>query len=267
MATLVCFHAHPDDEAIATGGTMLLASQAGHRVILVLATKGEQGEPVDGVLDDDEMLGERRVIEAGLAAGILGVDRLEFLGYEDSGMIGEPTNDNPDCFWQVDVHEAATRLAAILQEEDADILTIYDAHGGYGHPDHIQVHRVGTEAAELAGVERVFWSTMNRTQIMAQMAESPEMQETFEEDEFDDTDMETFGMEEHDITHAVDVRAVIDSKRKAMAAHASQISAEDFFLKLPADAFVQAFGTEWFVAPGTVRGDAAFVTSLFGSQH
>ena len=183
MATLVCFHAHPDDEAIATGGSMLLASQAGHRVVLVLATKGEQGQPVDGVLDDGEHLWERRVKESLRSAELLGVHRVEFLGYLDSGMMDEPTHDDPDCFWQADLDEAAARLAAILQEESADVLTVYDAHGGYGHPDHIQVHRVGIEAASLAGVERVFWSTMNRTQMMAQLASSTEMAESFESEE------------------------------------------------------------------------------------
>ncbi len=260
MSTLVCFHAHPDDEAIATGGTMRLAKLAGHRVVLVMATKGEQGEPVEGVLDPGEELWQRRVAETGTAAEILGVDRLEFLGYEDSGMADEPTNDNPDCFWKADVHEAATRLAAILQEEDADVLTIYDPHGGYGHPDHIQVHRVGTEAAELAGVGRVFWSTMNRTQI-TEMMSSTEMADAM--DDVDNVDPETFGMPEEHITHAVDVTTVVAEKRKAMAAHASQIGPDDFFLTLDDEAFAAAFGTEWYVAPDWPRNGGEFVGSLF----
>lgn len=260
MSTLVCFHAHPDDEAIATGGTMRLAALAGHRVVLVMATRGEQGEPVEGVLDPGEPLWERRVAETGAAAEILGVDRLEFLGYEDSGMIGEPTNDNPACFWQADVHEAATRLAAILQEEDADVLTIYDPHGGYGHPDHIQVHRVGTEAAELAGVDRVFWSTMNRTRIVEMMS-SAEMADAM--DDVDEVDTDTFGMPEEDITHAVDVTTVVAEKRQAMAAHASQIGPDDFFLTLDEQAFAAAFGTEWYVAPGWPRNGGEFIATLF----
>lgn len=262
MATLVCFHAHPDDEAIATGGTMRLASLAGHRVVLVLATRGEQGEPVDGVLAEGEALWARRVQESEVSAEILGVHRLEWLGYEDSGMIGEPSNDNPDCFWQADVHEAATRLAAILQEERADVLTIYDPHGGYGHPDHIQVHRVGTEAAELAGVGRVFWSTMNRTRITEMMANT-EMAAAMDEERAERVDSESFGMPEDDLTHAIDVTAVVGDKRRAMAAHASQISEEDFFLTLPDDHFAAAFGTEWYVAPDWPRNGGEFLTSLF----
>ena len=135
MATLVCFHAHPDDEAIATGGVMAAAAAAGHRVVLVTATRGEHGEPVPGVLRDGEQLWERRVVETRLAGDILGAERVEFLGYVDSGMMGEPTNDHPDCFWQADVDDAAERRAAILREVEADVLTLHDAHGVYGPPD------------------------------------------------------------------------------------------------------------------------------------
>src|SRR4051812_16738827 len=141
MATLVCFHAHPDDESIATGGTMAKAAAAGHRVVLVLATRGEKGEIVDGVLQPGEPLGLRRIGEAMASAEVLGVQRVEFLGYVDSGMMGMPENEGPYAFWQADVDHAAARLATILREEDADIVTIYDDNGGYGHPDHIQVHR------------------------------------------------------------------------------------------------------------------------------
>lgn len=231
--------------------------------MLVLATRGEQGEPVEGVLDLGEALGDRRVAEARASGEILGAHRVEFLGYEDSGMIGEASNDNPVCFWHADVHEAATHLAAILQEEEADVLTVYDPHGGYGHPDHIQVHRVGTEAADLAGVSSVFWATMNRTRIKQLMAESPELTESMGEERTENLDQDTFGMTEDAITHAVDVAAVITNKREAMAAHASQISEEDFFLSLPEDAFAAAFGIEWFVAPALPRNGGEFVTSLF----
>jgi LmbE family N-acetylglucosaminyl deacetylase len=275
MSTLVCFHAHPDDESIATGGTMLLASQAGHTVVLVTATRGEQGEPQPGVLAEGEPLWERRVIETKLAADILGVHRAEFLGYEDSGMIGEPTNDNPACFWQADVEEAAQRLAAILVDVDADVLTIYDSHGGYGHPDHIQVHRVGSRAAEIAGVDRVFQSTMNRDRIMKQMAENANLFEDEVESELegetveqirrraDAADRGEFGSPEALITHAIDVGATIDTKRAAMAAHASQIGPDSFFFKMPNEMFVAAFGTEWFIALGGTRAsDEPFVNSI-----
>ena len=162
MTTLVCFHAHPDDECIQTGGTMAMAAEQGHRVVLVLATRGEHGEVADGFLDPGEELWQRRIIETDASAKALGVQRVEFLGYVDSGMIDTPENDAEGAFWQADVEDAARKLAAILEEEDAEVLTIYDDHGGYGHPDHIQVHRVGVRAAELAGTPVVYEATMNR---------------------------------------------------------------------------------------------------------
>src|SRR6266542_1327931 len=139
MATIVSFHAHPDDEAIPTGGSLALASDAGHRVVIVFATRGEHGEVAEGFLEPGEELWQRRVQEVQRAAELLGAHRVEFLGYTDSGMMGVPENDAPQSFWQADVEEAARRLASILSEERAEILTIYDQNGGYGHPDHIQV--------------------------------------------------------------------------------------------------------------------------------
>lgn len=259
MATLVCFHAHPDDEAIATGGLMAMAKADGHRVILLVATRGEMGEPVEGVLNPGELLGDRRELETHTSAAILGVDGVAFLGYRDSGMIGEPSNDDPTCFWRADVEHAAQQVAALLRDENADVLTVYDDHGGYGHPDHIQVNRVGTRAAEIAGVDNIYWSTMNRTRIMEMQRDNPvpDMEERLEEME-----VEEFGMEESDITHAVDVSAFIDQKRRSMAAHASQIDDESFFMSMPPEVFEMAFGTEWFVAPGTKRA-GEFATSLF----
>ncbi len=264
MATLVCFHAHPDDESIATGGTMALAAEAGHRVVLVVGTRGEQGEPVPGVLAEGEPLWERRVVETHRAAEILGVERVEFLGYEDSGMMGEPTNENPACFWQADLDEAAERLAAILRSVDADVLTIYDDHGGYGHPDHIQVHRVGRRAAELVGLDAVYQSTMNRDAIRRTMDEAAEFVADLEEaaegasetlrESRERADNDDFGSPEALITHAVDVSSMVDRKKEAMVAHASQIAPDSFFLAMPPEAFASAFGTEWFIALHGERG-------------
>jgi LmbE family N-acetylglucosaminyl deacetylase len=268
VVTAAFFHAHPDDEAIATGGTMANLADAGHRVVLILATRGECGEPVPGVLEEGETLGERRTAETMVAADRLGVARVVFLGYRDSGMMGDPTNDEPDCFWRADVEAAAERLARILQEEAVEVLTVYDDHGGYGHPDHIQVHRVGIRAAALAGIDRVFEATMNRDAIRRLMADSPEMVEAFEEDEErqDTAADDDFGSPEALITHAVDVTGVLERKRSAMTAHASQISADSFFLQLPPAAFAAAFGTEWYIAHGRRRPQGAgFVEDLLGS--
>jgi LmbE family N-acetylglucosaminyl deacetylase len=250
MATLMCFHAHPDDEAIATAGLIMSASAAGHRVILVVATTGELGlDPLDG-LDDGESLADRRRSETLRSAEILGVHRTEFLGYHDSGMNGYHTNDDPASFWQADIDEAAARLAALVADEAIDVLTIYDDHGGYDHPDHIQVHRVGTRFADMAGVDEVYWATMNRDEIARQLAMAAELYEH----EPPEVDTETFGMAEGELTHAVDLGSLIDRKRAAMRAHASQIRDDSFFLSMPDEVFAMAFGTEWFHQPGSQPG-------------
>lgn len=249
MATLVTFHAHPDDECIATGGLMAQAAAAGHRVVLVVATRGERGEVADGFLAPGEELWQRRVTETEAAARILGVSRVEFLGYVDSGMVDTDTNDDPACFWQADVDEAAARLAAILAEENADVLTCYDVNGVYGHPDHIQVHRVGVRAAELAGTPHVYEATFDRDRFVAMMAGAPEGAP-----DPGDLDPNAFGSPAAAVTTRVDVSDFIDLKRKAMAAHASQIGEQSFFLAMPADAFRMAFGQEDFIRRGAPAG-------------
>ncbi|WP_436795400.1 PIG-L family deacetylase [Actinospongicola halichondriae] len=255
MATIVSFHAHPDDESIATGGTLARAAAEGHRVVLVFGTRGECGEVAEGFLADGEPLGERRALEVAASAEALGAHRFEFLGYRDSGMIDEPTNDAPDCFWQADVEEAAERLATILRDEQADVLTVYDDHGGYGHPDHIQVHRVGHRAAEIAGTPHVYESTMNRDHLRRAMQAAAADNPDYDGPDFDDPDSD-FGSPESLITTTVDVTDWLDAKRASMAAHASQIPDDSFFLAMPPEAFAMAFGHEWFIrtspaAPGT----------------
>lgn len=252
MATLVTFHAHPDDECIACGGVMRKASEEGHRVVLVVATHGEHGEVPVGLLAEDEPLWQRRVNEVYSSAEILGVDRVVFLGYADSGMMGASTNEAPEAFWMASVEEAAEQLATILRAESAEVLTCYDDHGGYGHPDHIQVHRVGMRAAELAGTPRVYQNTMNRDQLMRGWT-------TFAPDTVSDEAQvpeigSDFGKPESVITTAVDVRPFLATKRRAMRAHASQISEDSFFLAMSDEAFAFAFGTEWFIRPGQGPG-------------
>jgi LmbE family N-acetylglucosaminyl deacetylase len=252
LTTLVCFHAHPDDESIATGGVMAMAANAGHRVVLVLATRGEEGEVAEGFLRDGESLGDRRVEETERSAAILGVQAVEWLGYRDSGMMGTPTNDEPSCFWRADVEEAASKLAGILASYDTDVLTIYDSNGSYGHPDHIKVHRVGVRAAEIAGVREVFEATMNRDHIVRNMREAIEAAGDDIPGDLPDPSSEDFnlGVPETSITTAVDVTAYLDRKRASMRAHASQIQEQSFFLAMPDDAFARGFGVEWFIHRG-----------------
>ena len=259
VGTLVLFHAHPDDEAIATGGTMARAAAEGHRVVLVCATRGELGEVPDGFLDDGETLAERREAELDAAAKILGCARVAFLGYRDSGMEGESTNTDPGCFAGADLDEAAHRLAAILREESAEVLTVYDERGNYGHPDHIQVHRVGIRAAEIAATPRVYEATVNRDHFLELMA--ARAGELAQIEGAPNPEEMNLGVPAEFITTTIDVRDYITTKRAAMGAHASQISGESFFMVMPDDSFVAAFGQEWFIRRGPVR--AASEDTLF----
>jgi LmbE family N-acetylglucosaminyl deacetylase len=254
--TMVMFHAHPDDEALATAGVMAQAVERGDRVVLVVATKGENAGYGHELLQDGETMADRRVAETRRAADILGVQRVEFLGYVDSGMVGTPENDAPGSFWSADVEDAAARLAAILEDEAADILTVYDDNGVYGHPDHIQVHRVGVRAAELAGTPQVFESTFNRDHFVELLKANAgrELPEGVDPADIPDADTIEVGVAASRITTTVDVRQFVDRKRAAMAAHASQIGENSWFLRMPLDVFTEAFGYEWFIRRGAPEG-------------
>ena len=246
---LVCFHAHPDDEVFTTGGVMRLAADAGHRVVLVTATDGALGEAPEGLLADGERLVDRRRRELETSARALGVHRLEMFGYPDSGMAGTPDNARTDAFCNMDVEVAASRLAQLLVEEGTDVLTIYDPHGNYGHPDHIQVHNVGVRAAELAGVSHVYEATVNRDQMARLMASNPQWAA-----DAAPPDVSEFGLPESEITTVVDVRPAMAAKRAAMAAHESQVGDFGPFLAMPADQVEAAFGQEWFRRRGGATG-------------
>lgn len=245
MATVVFFHAHPDDEAIATGGTMAELSDQGHRVVLVTATRGELGERPEGLLGPDEPLTVRRAAELTEACRILGVARQTYLGYLDSGMAGEPSNEEPGCFAAADVDEAGAVLAGILEEEAATVLVTYDEHGGYGHPDHVQVHRVGMRAAALASTPVVYMATMNRDFIQGLASQLEDSE--WEPPEGSTDGFDSMGEPASRITTTVDVARWVDIKRQAMRAHASQITEESFFLSMPDDVFTVVWGHEWYI--------------------
>ncbi|KQU06575.1 GlcNAc-PI de-N-acetylase [Rhodococcus sp. Leaf7] len=262
MSVLVCFHAHPDDEVFGTGGIMRAAADAGHRVVLVTATDGALGEFPEGLLADGESLHDRRRLELERSAEILGVQRVVMLGYADSGMAGTDGNDNPIAFANAPVEEAARRLADVLDEEQARVLTVYDPNGGYGHPDHVQVHHVGVRAAELASVPFVYEGTMNRDRMREMMAANPNWDPS-ENDEAPQLDIESFGLPESELTTAVDVTGVLAAKRAAMVVHESQIGDFGPFIPMSDADLASAFGTEWFRrivpavdAPRTVKETA-----------
>jgi LmbE family N-acetylglucosaminyl deacetylase len=253
MSTLVCFHAHPDDEAISTGGTLARASVEGHRVVLVVATGGEWGEVPDD-LAPGETLADRRRRETMASAAALGIHRVVWLGYVDSGMTGWAQNANPGSFHQADETQAARRLAEVLEAEAADALIVYDWNGVYGHPDHVKVHRVGVRAGELAGTPKVFHVTMNRDVMVSLRRAAREAGVADEGEDFDPEgpadDGNPFGSPSHEITWAVDVSDYLAQKKAALSCHASQLSDSSFVAKMPPEVFAMAFGTEWYIEPG-----------------
>ena len=152
--TLMTVHAHPDDETIGTGGAMVKAVAAGHRVVLITCTRGEMGEIVVPAMDTPEnhrRLGELRAAELERAMAVLGVTEWENLGYHDSDMMGRPGNHDPRTFWQADLDEAIGRLVWFVRRYQPDVMTTYNDFGGYGHPDHIRTHLVAVGAFERAG--------------------------------------------------------------------------------------------------------------------
>jgi LmbE family N-acetylglucosaminyl deacetylase len=245
MATVTFLHAHPDDEAIATGGTMAGLAAAGHRVVLVTATGGELGEIPDGLLDPGESLMDRRRAELAEACRILGVARQEFLGYHDSGMAGSPDNARSGCFAAADVDHAAAALARLLREEASEVLVVYDEHGVYGHPDHVQVHRVGIAAAELAATPIVYMATLNRDFMSELSKRAEELGWTPPDDESGELD--PMGEPATRLTTEVDVTPWIGDKRAAMRAHASQIPETSFFLAMTPEVFSTVWGREWYI--------------------
>ena len=261
--TVVSFHAHPDDEALLTGGLLARTAREGHRVVIVTATEGELGLAGQ---DDGAGLAETRMRELVESARALGCARVVSLGFADSGLHPDPRDR--ECFAHQDVEAAAETLAALLREERADVLTVYDPNGGYGHPDHRQVHRVGSRAADLAGTPVVLEATVPGrlfTRVLGILAlvghplgRSAPLGTSA-----------VFG-DPARITHRVRLHhGDLERKRAAMAAHGSQRRGPgrrrviDRFVALPEPLFRLAFGREWYVEqgrPGPGRLDDVFCT-------
>ena len=245
MGTLLLVHAHPDDEAISTGGAMMKAKGEGHRVVLVTSTRGEAGEIYN--MDENATrprLGEVRTKELETAAKILGVDRLEVLGYRDSGMVGTPENDDPRSFHQASLDEAAAKLASILREERPDVVVTYDADGTYGHPDHIKAHLVTNAALDLVEKEgwqprKVYYTAIPRSLMEKFMEQVPE------EDRGNDT-IRIIGTPDELVTTRVDVSDLVDRKREAFAAHVTQNDPNSWFTTMADQMYRMAFGTEYY---------------------
>ena len=251
MSTIVYCHAHPDDEASQTSGAMARASAEGHRVVVVFATNGDHGEVAEDAIDGETVADHRRR-EAEASARVLGLARIVWLGYSDSGMTGWEQNDAETSFHRADLDEAARSLADVLDEEDADFLIGYDWHGGYGHPDHVQVHHLVHRAAPLARrTPRLLESTVNRTAMsrLFEGARSAGMEMEWSPDDPMD-DGNPLGTPEDEITWEVDVSAYLPQKRGSLEAHKSQASDIDQFLSMPPEVFARFFGSEYYIEPG-----------------
>ncbi|HYM50292.1 MAG TPA: N-acetyl-1-D-myo-inositol-2-amino-2-deoxy-alpha-D-glucopyranoside deacetylase [Candidatus Limnocylindrales bacterium] len=255
---LLAVHAHPDDESITMGGTLARYAAQGVRTTLVTATRGEVGEILDKDLDPKEAaprLGQIREAELRRACAILGVDELMFLGYEDSGMMGEPRNHAPGTFWQADEHEATARLIEVVRRVRPQVMVAYNEIGGYGHPDHIMAHRVAIMAfyhadntelfpgGEPHRVSKFYYTAFPISQMraLAERLRSAGVESPFESD-----GESLFGVTDDRVTAQLDVSAELDKKIAAMQAHRTQIPPDSWFMRLRAALGRDAWNREAF---------------------
>jgi N-acetyl-1-D-myo-inositol-2-amino-2-deoxy-alpha-D-glucopyranoside deacetylase len=268
---LLLVHAHPDDESIGTGATMAKYAAEGASVTLVTCTLGELGEIIPAELahlaaDADGGLGEYRIGELAAACAALGVTDHRFLGgqgrWRDSGMMGEPTNEAPDCFWQADVEEAAGELLAVIREVRPQVMISYDDNGFYGHPDHIQAHRVAWRAFELAdGQVSKFYATTVPKSVLAEAIKlmrgsEPDSHPAGGTDftQVDSVEDLPFGVPDEVVTTDIDATSYLDAKVDAMRAHATQIAVDSPFFALSNKVGQRALGREYYILLAGPRG-------------
>ncbi|MBM3668753.1 MAG: PIG-L family deacetylase [Actinobacteria bacterium] len=247
--TLIFVHAHPDDEALLTAGTMARAVSEGHRVVLVMATDGAAGLTASDMTQD---LVTHRARELQASADVLGVSRVVHLGYADSGLSG----DVPDAFVNTGCFTIGRSIASIIDEEGADVIVGYDPTGGYGHPDHVHVHRSVRTAMQLC-VRRphLYESTLPREPIVWAVHTAARLRIT--PSSFDPREFNSAWTPRAHITHRVDVRRFLDAKLAALRAHASQ-SVSDSGMRtvgvlgrLPRPVARLLLGTEYYVRVAT----------------
>ena len=270
--TVVFCHAHPDDEALLTSGTMAQLAAEGHRVVLLVATAGQAGLAAAQYRSDGR-LAERRQDELARSAAALGVHRTELLGYADSGLAQRPTPPSaPGTLPRLadaGTAEVAARVAQILVAERADVLTTYDAQGGYGHPDHLAVHQIGAAAAAVAGTPVVLEATVPRDRLLSATRVVNRLLPASRRLDLRPWDGAYSAAAE--ITHCIDVRAQYRQRRQSMRAHASQATADGgprtlgLFTRIPGPLFRLAFGREWYrqAVPAAERGGRPRLRSVF----
>jgi LmbE family N-acetylglucosaminyl deacetylase len=250
-------HAHPDDEAISTGGILARYSAEGVRTVLVTCTDGGCGDGPNGVKPGDEgfdraaVIAERQV-ELARSCEVLGVTHHENLGYPDSGMMGWPQNDAPGSFWTTPVDQAAAKLAELFRRYQPDVVVTYDANGFYGHPDHIQANRVTEAAIEATGIpNKLYYTAVPRSAMADFTARLKELGVDIPDGEPSEDGetrgpREEWGTPDEDVTTVIDVSSVTDKKFDSLLAHASQ-SDNIFFLRMGRDVFGQLMYREAFV--------------------
>ncbi|MCW2598799.1 MAG: 1D-myo-inosityl-2-acetamido-2-deoxy-alpha-D-glucopyranoside deacetylase [Frankiales bacterium] len=283
---LLLVHAHPDDETIGTGATMAKYAAQDALVTLVTCTLGEEGEVLVGELahlasDRDDALGVHRIGELAAACEALGVKDHRFLGgpgrWRDSGMMGTPQNDRPDVFWQADLDEATRALVAVIREVQPQVVVTYDANGGYGHPDHIQAHRVTVQAFDQAGdpsyapevgepwrPDRLYYTAFPKSVLQAGI---DHLKASGHSNFFgvDSAEELPFGNPDEEVTTEIDARDHLDAKVAAMRAHATQIEVDGPFFALSNNIGQQAMGVEYFILVRGEREDSSGRESdLFG---
>jgi LmbE family N-acetylglucosaminyl deacetylase len=280
--TFLSVHAHPDDEASSTGGLYRLLHEQGVRTVLVTCTNGECGDDLEGAKPDadhhdGDAVAAIRKVELENAVKILGISRLERLGYRDSGMMGWPQNEDPESFWATPVDDAAHRLADILMEERPQVVMTYNEVGFYGHPDHIQAHRITLRALEIIDYEPTLYYNTIPDSVMALYRARWEEEDRLkrEEDEKNgivrepDPEPETpirMGTPDDEIDAAIDVSAVNGFKFDALAAHVSQIS-DSFWMKMGKEQFMATMVTEWFVRATNPMGLSGCVSDIFAGYR
>jgi N-acetyl-1-D-myo-inositol-2-amino-2-deoxy-alpha-D-glucopyranoside deacetylase len=265
--SLLLVHAHPDDETIGTGATMAMYAAQGVNITLVTCTLGEEGEVLVPALagiaaDKADQLGGWRMHELEEACKALGITDHRFLGgpggYRDSGMMDTPANENPRCFWRADLEVAAAQLIEVIREVRPQVVVTYDEFGAYGHPDHIQAHRVTVKALEQTRdiVSKFYYTAVPRSFIEASIVAMKEQGDDSHEffGGVESADDVPFAKSDDEITTQIDARDFLDAKVEAMRAHATQIEVDGPFFALSNHVGQKAFGLEHYVLMAGEKG-------------
>jgi len=263
--TLLAVLAHPDDESFGIGGTLAKYAAEGVRVVLACATRGEAGEISDPSLGTREQLAEIRERELHCACDVLGISELHLLGYRDSGMAGSPDNDNPRALVQADPFEVVGKIVRVIRQVRPQVVVTFEEGGGYGHPDHVAIHRHTVAAFQAAGdptqypehlaaglepyvPQKLYFTALPR-RFFRGFAQR--LKELGLEDRFADFDWESRGIPDELCTAEIDVSDYVDVKLRAFQCHRTQLSPDSPFSLLPREVRWEFMSTECFSLAGS----------------